>query len=132
MDVPVYSIFRGTIGGVEGLALPAVMNDETEVTALDSTAREYLLTLPDSGESTFTLYIRDGITGTDFSANQELLEDAAFNRTVERFRVTLPPSVGGKSYAVDGLVKQFQVTANSMQAITATVTIRYTGPVTRA
>lgn len=122
----------GTIGGVEGFALPAAIRDEIEVTALDSTAREYILDLPDSGETTFTLFIRDGVTGTDFSANQELLEDAAFSGDVQTFRVTLPASVGGKSYTVDGLVKQFQVTTNTRAAITASCTIRFTGAVARA
>jgi hypothetical protein len=120
------------IGGVEGFEVPGIIRDEIEVTALDSTAREYIADLPDTGESSFTLMLRKGVTAPAYEVGQQRLEALAGTGTIVSFQVAMPPALGSITYTCQGYVKQFLPNTTSRQAATATVTIRWTGAVTKA
>lgn len=121
------------VGGVQGVQVPGIQRDDIEVTALDSTAREYIADLPDTGENSFTLFIRKGAAAGEFEAGQKALEDLATSGAVSSFRITLPSAVlGAVSYTCAGYVKTFSITAETRQAITASVTIRWTGSAVKA
>lgn len=121
------------VGGVEGFTLPGIAREDIEVTALDSTAREFIGDLPDTGESSFTLMLRRGTTGTDYAAGQQRLEALAISGTVVNFQVDLPATATTTAarYTVQGYVKAFQVTAQVRDALKANCTIKFTGAPTK-
>lgn len=121
------------VGGVEGLTLPGIAREEVDVTALDSTAREFIGDLPDTGEASFTLMLRRGASGTDYQVGQQRMEALAIANTVVSFQFDLPPgaTTTPARYTVQGFVKAFQVVAQVRDALKANVTIRFTGAPTK-
>lgn len=121
------------VGGVEGITLPGFAREDIEVTALDSTAREYIADLPDTGESSFTLMIRKGSSGTNYETGQQRLEALAGSGLVVSFQVDLPASAttSPARYTCTGYVKSFLPTLQTRDAFKANVTIRWTGAVTK-
>lgn len=120
------------LGGAQGFQLPGLLRETIDVTALDSTAREYIASLPDSGETSFTLFLRKGVSGTDFEAGQQRMEDLAGGDDIVGFKITLPTALGGGVYSCDGIVLSFRPTVQTNEAITAECAVRWTGAVTKA
>ncbi len=89
------------VGGIDGdFTAPGVLNEEIEVTGLDSTAREYIGGLSETGETSFQLMLRKEGTGpatANFQAGQEALKDLS----VTRARVQYCRSRGG-DHPLDG------------------------------
>lgn len=120
-------IVYATVGGVEGISVPGVNRGEIEVTALDSTAREYIADLPDMSETSFSLFIRKGAAAPQFETGQQRLETLAGTGDIVSFQIVLNTALGAITYTCSGYVKQFQLTSESRAAIKASVTIRWTG-----
>jgi hypothetical protein len=120
------------IPGVVGIpTIPSPVRDEIEVTALDSTAKEFILGLADNGEVTMTLNLRRKTTGSGYLAVQEQLEGYANDGLPHNFQVRIVGQVQ-LQYAFAALVKSFRPQAPSANsALTAECTIRVTGAVTR-
>lgn len=118
------------IPGVTGIQVPAPTKDEIEVSDLDSTDKEYIAGLGDSGEITFTMNLKAKASGSGFAEAQELLEAANVSGDLTNFKVTLPAPFN-KSYIFTAFVKTFQPNAQVNAAVTADVTLRISGSVTR-
>jgi len=125
-DPPVFT----NIPGVTGFTLPAPVKGEIEVTDLDSTAKEYIGDLPDNSEISFQLNLKKKSSGTGFHAAQEALEAAADDDELYPFRATLPAPIS-KTYTFMAIVKSFVPNAATGTQLTATVTIKPSGAVTR-
>lgn len=121
-----------TIGGVENFGYPGYAREDIEVTALDSTAREYIADLPDTGESTFPLFLRKGVTVTEFEAGQERLADLAASGAIVSFQAVMPPGIGTMTWTCNGYVKNFMPQSATRNAVKADVTIRWTGAPVRS
>lgn len=120
------------IGGVEGFTLPSVIREDISVTALDSTAQEYIAALPDTGESSFTVMARRGATAPNYEAGQERLEDLSLSAEIVDFQIVMPPSLGAITYTCAGYVKSFSPQLQTNDAVKIGVTIKWTGAVTKA
>lgn len=118
------------IPGVTGIQVPAPTKDEHDVSDLDSTDKEYIAGLGDSGEITFTMNLKSKASGSGFAEAQELLEAANVSGDLTNFKVTLPAPFS-KSYIFTAFVKTFQPNAQVNAAVTADVTLRISGSVTR-
>jgi hypothetical protein len=108
-----------SISGPDGSA------SEIDVTCLDSTAKEWLMGLPDEGTVSLEL-IWGGETG---NTQQVALRTARANQSVENFQIKLtdsPQSV----YAFQGYVTGWSLSAGVDDAVKCNVTIRITGAVT--
>lgn len=118
------------IPGVTGVPVPAVSVGEINTSDLDSEWEEYIEDLKDGGEINFTLNLKRKTTGAGFHEAQEALEDAA-GAGAKNFKITLPAPFS-KSYTFKALVKTFQPDAQLKAALSASVTLRLTGPVARS
>jgi hypothetical protein len=119
------------VGGIDGdFTAPGVLNEEIEVTGLDSTAREYIGGLSETGETSFQLMLRKEGTGpatANFQAGQEALKDLSVTRAIVSFRFTPPAGLTTERITCQGYVKEFRILAGSNTAVRAAVTIRWTG-----
>ena len=119
------------IGGIDGdFTAPGVLNEEIEVTGLDSTAREYIGGLSETGETSFQLMLRKegaGAATENFQAGQQALMDLAVSRAIKSFRFKPPSSLTTKGSTCQGQVKEVRMIAGSKTAVRAAVTIRWTG-----
>lgn len=122
------------VGGVEGITVPGFAREDVEVTSLESTAREYIGDLPDTGESSFTLMLQRGASGTAYQVGQQRLETLAGNGLIVSFQVDLPAAAttSAARYTCNGYVKSFVVQSQTRDALKASVTIRWTGAPTKA
>lgn len=118
------------IPGVTGIQVPAPVKGEIEVSDLDSTDKEYIAGLGDSGEMSFSLNLKKKSSGAGFDAAQEQLEAANVSEELTQFKITLPAPIS-KSYIFSAFVKSFQPNAQVNAALTADVTLRISGSVTR-
>lgn len=93
------------VGNLNSIGVPGPTKGEVEVTDFDSTAREYLATLPDNGEISFSGYFNEADAGQDF-----LFEDANDPAAPDRnFRIEFPRQ--GVEFEFAGFVKSFVPTA---------------------
>lgn len=118
------------IPGVQGAPVPAPTRDEIETSDLDSGDKEFIPGLGDSGEVAYTINIKKNVGGSGFHAAQELLEEALESGDLTPFKITLPGGLN-KSYLFTAFVKTFQVTTQTNAQITANLTLRVSGKVTR-
>lgn len=119
------------IPGVVGIPnFPSLVYDEIDVTALDSTGKEFIPGLGDGGEISFTINLRKKATGTGWIAVQEQLMGYAGDGALHNFKVKVAsPITETRSFAA--LVKQFRPSANDANsAIQAEVVLRLSGGVT--
>ena len=119
-----------TIEGVQSFTVPAVTLDDIEVTDLQSEAKEYIGGLGDAGDLSFTLVLKTAETGNGYEAGQALLESYVGDGLTHNFQVVLPAPFN-TTYGFAAFVKQFQPEANTNQALTASVTLRISGAVTK-
>lgn len=94
---------------------------EIDVTNLSSTAKEFLIGLPDEGSVTFGGYL-----DPDDTTGQVAVRAARSAGTLESFQVTLTDA-GGTTVTFDGYVMQFSTDINQDAAVTFSSTIRITG-----
>lgn len=112
------------VGNISGISGPSGSASEIDVTDLDSTAREFLMGLPDEGELSLDLFWAPGTQVHD------LLFNARKNRTKKNFHLELTDSPT-TIYNFEGFVTGLALAANVDEAVTAGLTIRITGPVTK-
>lgn len=110
-----------TIGG------PQFSQGTTEVTHMESpnAYREYIATLLDAGE------ISSEMNFTNVAAQTNLIVDLE-NRVRRNFQLTFVTAAGTATWSFSGLVTNFEPNFAIEDAISASVTIKITGPVTRA
>lgn len=115
------------IGNLTNIGTPTLTKGETEVTDFDSTAREFLGTLPDNGELAFSGMMNEGNAGQDV-----MFEDAQdADAPTRNFRLDFGRQAVRFSFA--GWVKTFGYTAGGVdEAYGFDGTIRITGPVTKS
>jgi len=107
-----------SISGPDGSA------SEIDVTALDSTAKEFLMGLPDEGTVSLDL-----IWGGETSNTQQVaLRTARANQTQKNFQIKLTDSPQS-TYQFNAYVTGWSLTAGVDDAVKATVTLRITGAV---
>jgi hypothetical protein len=103
-----------SFGGLGG------QSDETEVTDINSTAKEFRLGLPDSGEFTFTInFIPTNVVHRALLANHKA-------RTLHNYKITWSD---GSITTFSARVKGFERSAEADGVVTADVTFRISGEV---
>lgn len=110
-----------SISGPDGSA------SEIDVTALDSTAREFLMGLPDEGNVGLEL-IWGGETS---NAQQVALRTARATQTLKTFQIRLTDSPQS-TYTFTAYVTGWSLSAGIDDAVKCSVTLRITGAVTAA
>lgn len=120
------SIYR-PIGNLTNIETPGPSKGETEVTDFDSTAREFLGTLPDNGEMAFSGYMNEGNPGQTLA-----FEDAQnANAPTRNWRIDVTRQDVRFDFA--GWVKTFRYTGGGFDDATGfDGSIRVTGPVTKS
>ncbi|API58862.1 hypothetical protein BSL82_05675 [Tardibacter chloracetimidivorans] len=118
------------IPGVQNITVPAVVLDDHEVTDLDSTAKEYIAGLGDAGEFSFQLVLKKAAAGNGYHAQQAALESYVGDGELHNFQVVLPAPFS-TTYEFAAFVKSFTPSSATNAAITATVTLRVSGDVTK-
>ena len=110
------------IDNISGISGPSGSASEIDVTDLDSSAREFLMGLPDEGEISLDMFWAPGTQVHD------VLFNARKNRTKKNFRLELtdsPTTIYNFFGFVTGLAQNTAVD----EAITAALTIRITGAI---
>ena len=109
---------------VVSISGPTGTAGEIDVTALDSTAREFLISLPDEGSVDLEL-IWGGKTS---NVAQNALRTARANQTLNTFQIRLSDSPQTK-YTFTAYVTGWALSAGVDDAVKASVSLRITGPV---
>lgn len=113
-----------TIKGVSNISGPTGSRELIDVTALDSSGREYLVGLPDYGDLSFTLFYAPQDT-------QHALLFAAFQaagQTATNFTLTFTDSPA-TVYSFAALVQGFPMNFQGNSAVEVNVTLKLTGAV---
>ena len=115
-----------TVAEVKSISGPELSRDTLDVTNMDSTGnfREFVATLQDGGSVSFDI----NLIGDNTSQNN--LDTDMNNGTARNFQMLLP-NVGATLYSFTGLVTGFSVAVEIDGIITASITIKITGAVTR-
>lgn len=115
------------VGNLTSIETPGPVKGETEVTDYDSTAREFLSTLPDNGEIGLSGFMNEGNDG-----QETLFTDAnSAAQTTRNWRIDFTRQAVRFSFA--GWVKSFKYTAGGIDdAYGFDGSIRVTGAVTKS
>lgn len=114
------------VGNLESIGVPGPTKGEVEVTDLDSSAREFLATLPDNGELAFNGFFNEADAGQDLLFADANDPDAP----VRAFRIDFVRQ--DVRFEFDGFVKSFVPTAPGPdEAHGFDGSIRVTGVVTK-
>lgn len=120
----VLSVAAVAVGNLTSITPPGATKPEIDVSDFDSTAAEFLMGMPDSGEMSFS-----GFFNKANAAQMTLLDDAVATTAVSRAFTILFPLQG--TFAFNGYVKSFVPTGSGTNAaITFDGSVRVTGPVT--
>jgi predicted secreted protein len=113
-----------TIVGCGDLTGPGTTRDTQDVTSHTSTGgyREFITTLRDGGEVSCDIY-------WVFDASQTLLEDAFDSNASVNFQIVFTDA-GNTTYGFAGLVTDLSFSAPVEGALTRSLTLKVTGPVT--
>lgn len=115
------------VGNLTNIGSPSLTKGETEVTDFDSTAREFLGTLPDNGEVPFSGWMNEG------NAGQEILYDDANDAASPTRAWRIDFVRQDARFSFSGWVRSFQYTAGGIdEAYGFTGAIRVTGAVTKS
>jgi len=106
-----------TIGG------PTGSSDLLEATNLDSTAKEYVLGLADSGE------IRLGLNWDPTSVQQQGLFTDWQNRTRRNFQIIFSDT-GAALLAFAAFVQNYEISGGANAIVEASITLKITGAIT--
>lgn len=101
---------------------PGGQASEIDVTSLDSTAKEFLLGLRDEGDFSFTCNLVPGDTG------QAGLRSDRDYATLQDFQITLT-NTPATTLTFQAYVKEFRIKGGLDDKISASVTLRISGPV---
>jgi len=115
-----------TLDGATAFDTPVHTVDDIEVTALDSTGKEFIPGLGDSGTMTFNVHMRKNVAGTGFIASQMAVEAMVDDGLMHGWQVTMPAPLTRK-YTINGYVKEFKISGAPNTAVTAAVVIRLSG-----
>ena len=121
-----------TLAGVTNLDVPAAETDDIDVTALDSSAKEFIQGLGDGGTLTFTLNLRKATSGSaPWVASQTAFEAYAGDTITHGFKITFPGS-STVVYSFSGQVKKFAIAGvSATSAATAEVSIKISGAIVK-
>lgn len=108
------------IPDVTNISGPNETKDEIDVTSFDSTAREYIPGIGDSGELTFDLNFRP-----DDTQQQGLRADKDAG-TARNYQITL---TDGTTFTFEAIVTAFTLTAATNDAWRGSVTLKISGAV---
>lgn len=111
------------VGNLSAIGAPGPTKSEIDITDFDSTASEFLMGLPDSGEMTFSGFFNKSNAG-----QAVLLGDAVGSAATSRaFTITMP---GQGAFTLNGFVSRFVPAAGGVQeAVTFDGAVRVTGAV---
>jgi hypothetical protein len=109
------------VGGIKTISFAEGEPSENDETVLTSTAKEYTLSLPDSGQVTGTLQYNRS------DAGQAEMHTAKIASEERNFKLTLADGAVGEFV---GLVKNVPFSGNVGQSLEGQFTIRITGAVT--
>ena len=113
------------VGEVTDISGPSGSKGEIDVTGLGSSAKEYLLGLPDFGEISFNI----NYMAADVAQNN-LFADYSLTVPVRRRGVIKLSDTAVHALMFKGYAKSFQWTMAKEDAIKAACSIRITGPAT--
>jgi len=115
------------VGELTDIKSTSDTSPDIEVTDLDSTAKEYIQGLPDTGNVTMTVYCVDSDTGL------AAMEAAHVARAMKSFKVTYP-SGATPIRTFNGYVKSFPMIGDASKdsAVTGSVEIKRSGSVTKS
>lgn len=113
------------IANVTAYGGPNKENPEIDVTDLSSTAKEFVAGLVDNGEVTLSLNF-----DPDQATHEQLLDDLDA-RTIRNFQVSWSDASPDIEWTFPAFVKSFNPSAGVDAALSAEVTLRVTGAVTR-
>lgn len=116
--------FEVPVGEVTDFDGPGGSNSEIDVTHLGSTAREFRNGLTDSGEVSVSLNFVPGDVGQVF-----LRQKQAEKNTPTAFVLTLTDTPA-TTIRFNAFVREFNITGATDDKVSATATLRVTGPVT--
>lgn len=120
------------VGGVQGFDFPGIERPDIDVTALDSTANEYIGSLPDTGESSFTIFARKA-SGTAYEAGQERLLTLGGTGAIVPFKAIAAGGFStGNTWTCNGYVKSIRLKPATKEATVFECTIRWTGAPVRS
>lgn len=114
-----------TVGDVVSIAGPAISKDEIEVTALDSTAKEFIGALDDPGEITLELNWNPQDT-----EHVNLRTDAE-GSTARNYRIVWS-DVSATQATFNGEVMEFSINAEANDAVKASCRVKINGAITWA
>lgn len=122
-----------TLAGVTSIDVPALESDDIDVTALDSSGKEFIQGLGDGGTITFPVNLRKATSGAaPWVASQTAFEAYSNDNVLHGFKITFPGSTT-VVYSFSGYVKKFAVQGISPNsAAVAEVSIKISGAVTKA
>jgi hypothetical protein len=105
--------------------LDAGASGEIDVTHMGSSAKEYLLGLPDNGTMSLEVNAIFGDTG------QDSFRTARRDRELRNFRVVLPDA-GSTTFKFKGWAMGSPTSGGVDQKVASTLSVRITGPVTES
>lgn len=116
-----------TISGVGNLAGPTGSRELIDVTALDSTGREYLVGIPDYGDITFTLFYAP--SNTQHAALFTAFQLAG--QTATNFTITFTDSPA-TVYTFAALVQGFPHNFSTNAAVEVNLSLKLTGAIAKS
>ncbi len=120
----VLSVAAVAVGNLTSIGTPGPTKPEIDVSDFDSTAAEFLMGMPDSGEMSFS-----GFFNKANASQMTLLADAIATTATSRAFTILFPTQG--TFGFNGYVKSFVPTASGVNsAVMFDGSIRVTGAVT--
>ena len=133
-DGAVSELFTAIPGIVGVPNFPAPKSATVDVTALDSTALEYLVTLPDNGIVSMTLNLRKKSSGTGYIAAQQTLEGYAADGVQRGLKIEVKHNgTLMRTYTCQGFVLSFVPQGGAYNSqLQAVVEFQVSGAVTRA
>jgi hypothetical protein len=115
------------VAEIKSIKLSGRKQEETDVTSLDSVAREFVGTIADSGSWS----LEGNRVGTD--AGQLAMETAFASGAVSQFTITLPKTgtqTKGDTFTFLGLITGLNYSVGVTEATTFSAEIKISGPLT--
>lgn len=116
-----------TISEVKSIGGPKLTQETIETTHMESpnSYKEYLASLLDAGEMSFD------VNFTNVAAQTNVILDLE-NRTKRNFQLVFSTAAGNVTFSFAAFVTNFEFNFAIQEAISASVTLKITGPVSRA
>lgn len=127
------------IGNLSGMGDFGPQSDDIEVTNLDSTAKEYLVGLPDNGEATLSINIDNqsdahrllsGLAGTDQRRYFAVCySEGTTDPTIAAGEIVPPAAANRSSSVFFAAVKSFRRSVPTNDVVRVTVALRISGAI---